>query len=331
MITVIKKINRLSCGLLSNTYHSMVGLIGTPRIFLMRWKLLKKLNLKNKIIFLRIRFVLFPNGLTDVHDLLTSGYAIEKILKVCGFKLRQFNPWEKFDYIMNWQDVTVNSIDSRNYIHESCSYTKKNQYSKQGFINFDCLDISKKKIGDTNLKIFGYFLDINPGLHNGYAVCKSNENATHDGEIILCPLESDQINPDKVYNIVVDNSCGEDVVDFRVPYINGVTEFIYEKRRPLNSRFSNENTTAILRKSNDVFAASELKSIEMFVRELGADYGELDVLRDKGSGKIYIVDFAKTPAGPPNGLTARDSYQAIQMMSESFVKNIILKNKLLFP
>jgi len=331
ILNMIKKINHLSLGLLSKIYFNTIEIIGAPRLYLIRWRLLRSLSIRDKINYLNIKFVVFPNGLTNVHNLLASGYAIEKILKVCGIKVRQFNPWARFDYILNWQDVTVNSIDSKNYIQESCIYTKKDKYSTQGFVNFECFDISKKKIGATNFKIFGYDLDVNPCTHHGYAVCKSNENATHDGEIITCPVAADQVDSSKVYNIVVDNTHEGEVVDFRVPYINGVTKFIYEKRRPLQSRFSNDNTETILRESSDVFSVNEIKLIESFVEELGANYGELDVLRDKGTGKIYIVDFAKTPAGPPNGLSKKDSYKAIEMMSDAFIKNIILKNKSIFP
>jgi len=70
----------------------------------------------------------------------------------------------------------------------------------------------------------------------------------------------------------------------------------------------------------DVLASHEVELCRNFCREIGLDYGELDVLRDRKDGQIYIVDANNTPAGPPNGLTEESRQTAIRLMAACFVK-----------
>ena len=51
---------------------------------------------------------------------------------------------------------------------------------------------------------------------------------------------------------------------------------------------------------------------------LGLDYGEIDVLRDRNEGKIYIVDVNNNPAGPPEPISALDGNLAIVRLAEAF-------------
>ena len=44
-----------------------------------------------------------------------------------------------------------------------------------------------------------------------------------------------------------------------------------------------------------------------FCRAAGADYAELDVLRDRKNGRIYAVDLNQTPTGPQARMIARDA------------------------
>jgi hypothetical protein len=51
---------------------------------------------------------------------------------------------------------------------------------------------------------------------------------------------------------------------------------------------------------------------------MGLDYGELDVLRDLGDRRIYVVDVNPTPDGPPNHIGAADSEIALARMADAF-------------
>jgi hypothetical protein len=131
------------------------------------------------------------------------------------------------------------------------------------------------------------------------------------------------VKSDVVYSVLIDNTKDDFAVDFRVIYINGLVDFFYQKRRPISSRFSNINSDVVLRRTKDEFSNEEISQIERFCKRLGADYGELDVLRDARNNKIYIVDFAKTPAGPPNGLPKKMAIEAIEEMSVALCKNVL--------
>jgi hypothetical protein len=48
------------------------------------------------------------------------------------------------------------------------------------------------------------------------------------------------------------------------------------------------------------------------------DYGELDLLRDRGDGRIYVVDVNSTPWGPPNHISEDQSRIAVARMASAF-------------
>ncbi|HMG92396.1 MAG TPA: hypothetical protein VK589_20200 [Chryseolinea sp.] len=258
--------------------------------------------------------------LCTIPNSIEGGYALFKILVVLGIKPRQFNPWITYDFIFNWQDLTFDRYDTLEYLQASYNYTGL-QLGRT--LNMKCTDISKRKMESLNLEVFGYPLGINPTSYTGKACAKADKNNAHDGMIVDCPIRPEQLDESKVYSIVVNNVDGDFVIDFRVPFIGGITDFFYEKRRNVVTRFSNTNDVTFIRKTNDFFNPEEIQSLTDFCKRLGLDYGELDVLRDKDTGRIYVVDVAKTPAGPPNALSRPDARLAATYMAEAFAINIL--------
>lgn len=183
-------------------------------------------------------------------------------------------------------------------------------------LNFDCRNVGKQHISQVFASVFGYSMLIEPASHRGKCVRKSNRNATHDGVVLDCPVE----NPDTqfVYQIVINNVVGNEVEDIRVPIFFDEIPFVYLKRRPIKTRFSNENSTACLAETDRQLDAAEVERILRFCRELQMDYGELDVLRDVDSKRLYIVDVNPTPFGPPNHLRSADYNLALRRMSVAF-------------
>ena len=51
---------------------------------------------------------------------------------------------------------------------------------------------------------------------------------------------------------------------------------------------------------------------------LRVEYGEIDAVRDRSSGQLYIVDVNPTPFGPPNHIDRRGYYRAIARMADAF-------------
>lgn len=319
----IKEIDKQMGGTIKKYFHLVMRILTIPQLNFIRFKVASRVGFGMFIKNRNLKVIAFPNALIPAKYLGKSSYALEKILAVNGITPKQFTPWEKSDLIIDWQDSTVNAIDARAYIDESYRYAINDGICYKEDLNFDCYDISKSRIGEINKQIFGYDYNIDPTNHKGRCVSKSNNNATHDGRIIDCPIDEDEVVSNAVYCVLVDNTDEENAVDFRVIYINGIIDVFYEKRRPLSSRFSNTNTSVALRNIRDEFSDDEIYQIESFCRMLGATYGELDVLRDVNSRRIYIVDFAKTPAGPPSELSGRIARKAVEEMGVAFCNNIL--------
>ena len=88
--------------------------------------------------------------------------------------------------------------------------------------------------------------------------------------------------------------------------------------RPKSIRFANPNSVSYLVATSNVLSGSEVALCQAFCREIGLEFGELDVLRDKESGRIYIVDANNTPVGPTKSLSESDRMRAIQLYGQVF-------------
>jgi hypothetical protein len=147
-------------------------------------------------------------------------------------------------------------------------------------------------------------------------------NAKHDGTILDYPEK-----PEKgyVYQKIINNYVGNLVLDYRVPYVFGEMPFVYLKYRPVNNRFSNTNSFVNIEHTNKIFSESELKKINKFCVLMGLEFGELDILRDNLSQKIYILDVNNTPSGPPNHIKRADYWRALDLIKLAIVKNFLRK------
>ena len=190
-------------------------------------------------------------------------------------------------------------------------------YPNARVINAQCTDISKTKVDQLHADIFGYSTFIDPLQHHGPAVEKSDINALHDGSIITCPIA--QPNGKAVYQLVIDNSTPNgEFLDYRVPVIGGRIPLIYGKYKRNDVRFTNDVHRSEMLNIQDTFSAQELRLIQTFALKMGADFCELDVLRDNASGRIYIIDVNKTPYGPPKGLGKANTQKAVRLLTHAF-------------
>ena len=60
-----------------------------------------------------------------------------------------------------------------------------------------------------------------------------------------------------------------------------------------------------------------------FMKKIGLDYGELDVLRDQDNNKIYVVDANSTPFGPPQQMDWKKKEEALHMLARAFEEQFI--------
>jgi len=185
-------------------------------------------------------------------------------------------------------------------------------------INRYCADISKRHVARMFADAFGYELEVDPTTYTGEMVEKSDANYTHDGRIVRGPISRNEVRSGYVYQRLVKATEGGDAIDLRTPLYAGKVPLVYIKRRPIAARFANENTSTEVRSTNEVFSPSELEQLSRFAALMGLDFGEADILRDRDSGLIFVVDVANTPAGPPNGLSRPAAKAAINHLASEF-------------
>ncbi len=184
-------------------------------------------------------------------------------------------------------------------------------------LNVGCRDVSKHRVDAVHQEVFGYGAAIDPRTHEGPYVRKANDNARHDGRVIHGPV--DRLESGVVYQRVVDNRVGDDLVeDIRVAVYGDAIPLCYLKRRPIENRFSNTNSWVSIATPSEVLSWRERRLIVQFCRRMGMDVGEVDALRDRRTGVLYVVDTNPTPAGPPNGLPQREARVALRRLAAGF-------------
>lgn len=184
-------------------------------------------------------------------------------------------------------------------------------------INRAATDIRKSRVEEVFVSTAGYSTFIDPLCHVGPAVEKSEQNATHDGRVVMCPLST--IRSGCVYQRLIKNVDQDGrAVDLRVPVVGGCIPLVYIKRRPINQRFGNTNEVTELALPDAVLSSPEIEMVVRFAARFGLDFGELDVLRDADDGRLYVVDVNNTPFGPPNGLPKADAARAVRAMADAF-------------
>ncbi len=184
-------------------------------------------------------------------------------------------------------------------------------------VNFGCVDVSKTVVATAWKAASGYDLAVDPRTWSGPIVEKSEKNAAHDGRVIEGPFEP---APDKTYQRLIDNEIeGGLVEDLRACIVGGKPAIVLRKRRPLERRFLNENMEVILDKPENVYSAAEIRLITDFASHMGLEWGGVDVLRDRHSGQIFIVDANKTDMGPPIAMSLGDKLKSTRRMAMAFV------------
>lgn len=244
--------------------------------------------------------------------------AIYKILKFLGYRITTDPQKNCVLAIKYWHGFDGNPYSPEKSFPDFRS-TRQNGVK---VLNIRCNDISKIRVNSVFEEIFGYSLSVDPRKHSGKCVMKLNWNALHKGQIIECPTELRE--GDFVYQKLIQNEVEDGLVeDIRTPVFGNKTPFVYLKYRSVKDRLvdrQHTNTKATIVEVDEVLSKDELNNIYRFCEKIGMDYGELDVLRDRVDGRIYIVDANIAPSGPPSPISDDEAKEAVVRLSQAFEK-----------
>lgn len=192
---------------------------------------------------------------------------------------------DPFDFAVCWQDRTWVEPDHR--LAEVGRY--------RPVLNLRCLDISKRRVEQEFARVFGRTTFVDPLSFAGRAVCKFDENA-RGGEVVEMPIS--EVQPDRVYQALIDSSDGDSMTEYRVPVILGEIPVVYEevKDKPTQA-IKTRKRSVELKTPDSVFTLGEMEKILAMCHAIGLDFGELDILRSREDGEIYVLDVNKTPGG----------------------------------
>jgi hypothetical protein len=186
----------------------------------------------------------------------------------------------------------------------------------EGMINGCCVNIDKSRVTEVFEDVFGYSYTVDPQTWSGAYVRKSNVNACHDGTVFnepSAPVEG------FVYQRLIDSRVDDKhTEDLRLTYMRGLIELCVRKIRPIELRFTDPPRSSSIERTCSFISPDERERINTMCRTMGLDYGELDCLRDRSDGRIYVVDVNRTPTGPARSLGKKRGLLAAREMAEAF-------------
>ena len=231
-------------------------------------------------------------------------YSIWKICHELGLILTS-DPTRRHRLAVRWEDATVLSTP-----------LPKQLRTDQDPLNTRCVDITKSAVERAMVGAFGYGLAIDPATQVGRYVRKSEKNGAHDGVVLDTPTPA---VPGYVYQRLLDDLIDADnVVDIRIPILGRQLPFVYLRYRPLRERFTQVHARVETAPTGRVLSADEVVRILVFADLMGLDFGELDGIRDRTDGRLYIVDANKTPVGPPRNMAWWPGVRAIRTLARAF-------------
>jgi hypothetical protein len=222
--------------------------------------------------------------------------AIRAMLNVMNYQIT-YDINDDFHFAIYWHDTTFKEADEQ----------IRSIAKEKLVLNMNSTDISKFRVDKLMQEVFGYCTVIDPLTFQGKCVKKSDANSAHDGQIIECPIE--KIEEGYIYQIAIDTQVDERLVeDIRVIFVKDHIPFVYVKYKLIENKFLSKTVSATTLAPRYVFSDEEITKIITVCQKMCLDFAELDVLRDRVNGKIYIVDINDTPGGFPKKKGGRELF-----------------------
>jgi hypothetical protein len=188
------------------------------------------------------------------------------------------DPESPFDIAIFWTVRTIRRPDAR--LADIVAHSP--------VLNYACRSIAKSHVDRVFTSVFGYSSLVNPTEKGAACVRKSNLNAMKDSRLVKRPVRrvSRRFVYQRLIDTTIDHTCVEEL---RTPVIGGEIPVVYTVRKPVTQRFGDPRRVWFV-DARDVFSPAEIDSICVFCEAMGLDYAELDILRDRIDGRVFIVD-----------------------------------------
>jgi len=224
-----------------------------------------------------MRILFYPDKVVD--------YArIRVIFKLLGWQIIE-DTKEKFDNVIYWNTKVINKPDFT--IRKLANSYLIDYYP---VINLKCNDVSKSHITEVYERVFGNILHINPEKYSGPAVRKKNiAQGDKSGKIINCPAKKEE---GYHYQKLLQNVRGGLIREYRAFIVNGIRS-LNVKYKKIENRFKTEVEKNEYFEIKDILSDRQISDINRFCNLMGIDYGELDMLWDRGA--LYIIDANNIP------------------------------------
>ena len=199
---------------------------------------------------------------------------------------------------------------------ETHTYLTPGQVARlpENAINRLCTDISKTVVATVWEQVAGYPFNVDPLTTSGKFVTKPEANGQHAGQIIEGPIAARRKG--WTYQRLVDCRIDGKIHQMRAMVADGHLALAYEKWREEPNWFGGTRIS-IPRLPDELFSKEEQSLLLRFAAAMKMDYGELDILRDQPTGKIYVVDANRTPTRPYH-LPEKDWARVYDAQTEGF-------------
>ncbi|MCP4457681.1 MAG: hypothetical protein GY816_06595 [Cytophagales bacterium] len=243
-------------------------------------------------------FLVFKNsyrvGIVGDYDHFRGGKVYKaKFLRLVKGKKIVFVPYiegENYERIIKWEPFG----------------REANPVTEIPIINANLGNINKLALDTLHKKIFGTSLIINPLTYKGEFLEKDGGtpggagHTANNTPFIIHQHPIKEVNDQSVYVRLIDNLDEHGYfIDQRV-YVFKQEIFPCCRIFQLKGRFETQSAGSIskeIRWLEDEFSKEERGKMLKFVKRLQLDYGEIDVIRERRSKNIYLVDVNNTPYG----------------------------------
>jgi hypothetical protein len=181
-------------------------------------------------------------------------------------------------------------------------------------INRSCRDVSKSHVDALWTGVAGYSVSVDPLLTEGPLVIKSEENGAHDGRIASGPLRRRQTG--MVYQRFIDATVGDVFVQTRPVVMRRAMPLVFEVHMP-RPHWHADAIGMFPRQAQELYSGAEIAQLLAFASAVGLEYGELDVLRETATGRLFVLDANPTPVRP-HFIAAEDLRTAQRLMADAF-------------